>query len=313
MTKREAQARHLCLRLLEEKDRSAYILAKYIPAQVADAFVGLRAFNIETRRVVDAARDRRLAQVRLNFWKAAIQQIHEPASEPDEPVTALLHHAATVEKISVPKRYLLKMVQTREQRLALRPFRNIEDMESYGEGTFSQVLYAVFEALLQPVPETRAYLAANNSLDQMATNALAHLGQCTGIAELLLNFEFYATRHNFVNLPVDVLRRLGVSEQALLDAADANTIASVKQLSEVVYETATTANDHLLAARNLLKELCDATGAIPRPLVLAAVNALPTVLFLEALERKDFNLGRLTPTTWRLPWRSWRAVNVGMI
>lgn len=296
-------ARNVAMNVLQKSDRSAFILSKYIVPRAHDAFLGLRLFNVETARIVDGCQDQQVAKIRLEWWKSAIQKIHSPQTkEEEEPVSILLQHAVRC-NVPVPKRFLLTVVQTRESRLRLVPFRTIEDMERLGEGTMSQILYALLEAL--QTRETSEFLAAHASLDELVSNALAHVGQATGIALSLKQFYWYAQKHNYVNLPVDSLASQNLSQQAILDSIEAKE--HPPNLDEVVFEVATRANDHCLAASSLLEQIRNVTGSAPSSLLLTLMSIIPVQLYLEGLEKANFDLRRISPTDYKLPWRSWRA------
>lgn len=296
-------ARRVAVEVLQKSDRSAFVLSKYITPRAHDAYLGLRLFNVETARIVDGSHDPRLAKLRLEWWKGAIQKIHSPTSkEEEEPVSILLQRAIR-SNISVPKRFLLTLVQTRESRLRLVPFRTVEDMERLGEGTYSQILYATLDAL--QTRDTSEFLAANASLDELLSNALAHVGQASGIALSLRQFDWYARKHHYVNLPVESLTSKNLSQQAVLDSVESKK--SLPSLDDVVFEVATRANDHCLTARSILDQVRAMTGTVPSSLLLTMMNIIPVQLYLERLEKANFDLRRVSLTDYKLPWRSWRA------
>jgi NADH dehydrogenase [ubiquinone] 1 alpha subcomplex assembly factor 6 len=82
------------------------------------------------------------------------------------------------------------------------------------------------------------------------------------------------------------------------------------KFDDVVFETATRANDHIISAQSIMKELkAELGGSLPDTVVLTAMGAIPTQLYLERLEKANFNLldPRLSRSEWRLPWRSYRV------
>ena len=102
-----------------------------------------------------------------------------------------------------------------------------------------------------------------------------------------------------------------------------------EKLQNVVFETAVTANDHLLSARLKLKQVREDIQklvqskphdnllqrsqkkwrkGIPDVIFIPFMNAIPTSLYLEKLEKNDFNIysPKLKQKEWRLGWRSFR-------
>lgn len=317
-------SREACTALIAAKDRSALVLSKYIPAYASDGWLAMRALNVETAKVVDGAREPTASIARMQYWKAGIQRAYTQGAQPapsapnamsahegesHEAPLALLTHALR-SGVNIPKRYLLTLIQTREYQLNQPPIRNSEDLARVGEGTASQLLYATLDMLQTREQGTAEFLAAHPELDEQVSNILAHIGQAQGIAGALKALPFYALRHNRLVLPLDALSKFKVSEQEVLNVL---TNSSKKQpapvnLKDAVFEVATSANDHILAARMLLQQFKDQTGGkTPQSLTLSAMGALPTVLFLERLQKNDFDVLKPQAAEWRLPWRTWRS------
>ncbi|CAN6621781.1 hypothetical protein TRVA0_008S02762 [Trichomonascus vanleenenianus] len=308
-------ARDQCIKLLSEQDRSSYVLRSYIPAKARDAFIAVRAFNLETARAVDSASRVEFAKMKIEFWKSVVQKALSPSlislkSVPAEPVAVLLGSAALNDKIQLSKRFLITLLQTRETYASNPPFRNVDAMASYGEGTYSQLNYLTQEALYSVSPKVTEFLNEHPPLIEQVDTIMAHIGQATGIATFLRGFEYFARHKDFVALPVDMMTRHGVSQEAVLNYFRGNAEHLHPGVSEVVYETATRANDHIISARTLLDNLRETLkGSIPDAMFVPAMNAIPVVLYLEKLEKHNFDVTNrgLKKQEWRLPYRSFKA------
>ncbi|PRT55784.1 NADH dehydrogenase (ubiquinone) complex I, assembly factor 6 [Wickerhamiella sorbophila] len=298
-------ARRICREAVRGKDRSAYLLSQYMAGPAQDAYIGMRAFNIETARAADSAVEPKVARIKLEYWKAAIQKIHS-ATQPDvDPAVVLLHNASQA-GASVARKYLLTIVQTRESQLAKKPLRNLEDMERFGEGVYSQLNYASLDILNAMDPETADYFRQNPHLDEKATTVAAHIGQASGIAVLLKSLTFYARAQSWVVLPAQSLAENHISQQAVLDAVESGSLSQLPDVQNAVFTAATRANDHLLTARSIFEELKQSVG-VPQSLLLTAMSALPVSLYLERLEKVNFNVEKAHGAEWKLPYRSWRS------
>lgn len=80
-------------------------------------------------------------------------------------------------------------------------------------------------------------------------------------------------------------------------------------LKDAVFEIATRANDHMLTARKMLKEV----GAEGRGVAFSTfLPAVPTGMWLEALEKGGFDVfdEKVMRREWTLPWRVWKAGRV---
>lgn len=315
-------ARQHCLQLLGEQDRSSLILHSYIAPPARDAFLAIRAFNIDTGRIGDTTKKAELAKFRFEFWRGAIQRIFaadSAAAVPQEPVAVLMAASLTNDKwpISLSKRFLITLLQTREKHASNPPFRTLDSMASYGEGTHSQLGYLLQEALYSVSPKTTDFLNDHPQIAEQAHEIVAHIGQATGIASLLRGFTFYASR-GFVPLPVQLMTQHNLSQDEVLRfmAGEETTQGVNTRLADVVFETATRANDHLISAASILAQVKDQlSNTLPDAIMVPALAAVPTKLFLERLEKANFDLsskqlmkkGANTSGDWRLPYRSYKA------
>lgn len=321
-----ASSRDHCLRLLAEQDRSSYILHSYIPKPARDAFLAVRAFNIDTGKIGDSTSQTQLAKIRFDFWRSTIQRVFSGpgagGSIPKEPVAVLLSHAVRPEGgIQLSKRFFLTVLDTREAHASRPPFRTLDSMCSYGEGIHSQLNYLVQEMMYSVSPKASEFLNANVDIAEMCHDLAAHIGQATGVAGMLRGFGYYASK-GFVPLPVDLLAGKNLSQDAVLrylggetDGVDPQTSA---KLSDVVFETATRANDHLISAASSLSKIKDALdNTLPDAIMIPALTSIPTKLYLERLEKYDFNIAHpklmKKGSDWKLPYRSYKSYKLRSI
>jgi NADH dehydrogenase [ubiquinone] 1 alpha subcomplex assembly factor 6 len=312
-------ARSYCENLVREKDRSSYILNSYVPKQARDAFIAIRSFNIDTARVSDTVSRPEIAKMRFEFWKSAIQKVFSPSQTvPQEPVAVLLANCLRNSNITLSKRFFITLIQTREAYLGNPPFRNLDAMASYGEGTYSQLNYLTQEALYSVSPTTSRFLNEHGELVEQVENIVAHIGQATGITSFLRGFGFYVSRKGFVPLPVDIMAKHNVSQESILQtmAGDSKRVMLDPAVSEVVFETATRANDHLISASTLLENLKTSLhGSIPDAILVPAMVSIPAKLYLERLENCNFDVvhSKLAKSEWRLPYRSYKCYRLRRI
>lgn len=323
-------ARQHCMQLLSEQDRSSYVLHSYVAPPARDAFLAVRAFNIDTGRIGDTVSKVELAQFRFEFWRSTIQKVFAARSiseVPQEPVAVLLAHALLQQPnpITLSKRFLITLLQTREKHASNPPFRTLDSLASYGEGTHSQLNYLLQEMMYSVSPKTTDFLNQHPEIAEQAHEVVAHIGQATGIASMLRGFSFYASR-GFVPLPVQLMNQHDLSQDSILrflagEGDEAQRSAVSSQLSDVVFETATRANDHLISASTQLKQIKDTlANTLPDAILVPALTAVPTKLFLERLEKFNFNIGDpklmkkgSNAGDWRLPYRSFKAYKLRAI
>jgi NADH dehydrogenase [ubiquinone] 1 alpha subcomplex assembly factor 6 len=233
----------------------------------------------------------------------------------------------------------MKVINTREQYMDNRPYTSMDALEMYAENTYSTLMYLTLAAI---------------PLNSMATDHVAsHIGKAVGIAAVLRglpliafppppnhhsnNAAFGASlggnaggRHGAVVLPLDVMAETGVKEEEVFRQG-----AEASGLKDAIFTIATRANDHLITAREMLKNLQQGKDAghdfehegeeghqyteqnitgrsqiedIERGFGVL-MPAVPTRLWLEKLEKMDFDVFRpeLRARDWRLPWKAYWA------
>ncbi|KAL9073521.1 MAG: hypothetical protein Q9157_004726 [Trypethelium eluteriae] len=302
----------------------------------------IRAFNVDIARIADATSNVTVGTMRMQFWRDAITKALA-GSPPKEPAAVLLASAqenlqSRSEGIArLSKGWFLRIINAREQHLANQPFPTLVELETYAENTYSTLLYLTLSSL--PLSSITA--------DHVAS----HIGKASGIAAVLRGFPLIAFppppnhhsnqaafggvsaggRHGAVLLPLDVMAETGVREEEILRRG-----ADAEGLRDAVFQVATRANDHILTARQMLRNLRAGEdvghdfehqheeghsysgredsnafaqlGDINRAFGVF-LNAVPTTMWLEKLERADFDAfaPSLRSPDWRLPWKAYWA------
>ncbi|KAK4888888.1 hypothetical protein LTR27_012287 [Elasticomyces elasticus] len=337
-----SRARTHCASLLRQSDTPSSLLLPYIPQQSLDAYLALRAFNLEIARTADTTSTPTIATLRLQFYREAVSKALE-GNPPKQPVAILLSKAAqdVRERSGRPwsKSWFTRLISTREQYLSNAPYTSLSALETYAENTYSTLLYLTLQSL--PLSSVTA--------DHVAS----HIGKATGIAAVLRGLPIIAfpgprnkhsnqgqfgrdvgaSRQGAVTLPLDIMAEAGVREEDVLRNG-----AGAKGLRDAVFAVATRANDHLITARQLLEsvrkgeaedhefEHRDEDEHIYLPSKLSGgkaetqaqelerafgvfMPAIATQLWLYRLEKADFDVfnSKLRQTDWRLPWKAFWA------
>lgn len=299
--------------------------------------------NIELARIPDVVSNSTVGALRMQFWRDNMTRTFA-STPPKEPVAILLNHAlhnlqAQYPGIStnVMKGWLMKVINAREQYMDNAPYASMEALESYAENTYSTLMYLTMAAL---------------PLHSMSADHLAsHIGKATGIAAVLRGIPLVAfppppnhhsnvsgmggslggssTRQGAVTLPLEIMADSGVQEEEVLRHG-----SDAPGLKDAVFKVATRANDHLITAREMLKNLQQGKDAghdfehegeeghhymeptkgmsqfdeVERGFGVL-MPAISTQLWLEKLEKYDFDVFRpeLRAREWRLPWKAYWA------
>lgn len=277
----------------------------------------------------------------MQFWRDNLNRTFAN-TPPKEPVAILLHHALTSLRARNPglstnamKAWFTKVINAREQYMDNRPYASMNALEMYAESTYSTLMYLTLAAL---------------PLHSMAVDHVAsHIGKATGISAVLRGLPVIAFppppnhhsnntafgvpaggRQGAVVLPLDIMADAGVREEDVFRLG-----AAAPGLKDAIFTVATRANDHLITAREMLKNLQQGKDAghdfehageeghqYVEPLSKAnsaidetekgfgvLMSGVATKVWLERLEKLDFDIfsPELRAREWRLPWKSYWA------
>lgn len=286
---------------------------------------------MDVARVPDATSNPQVGNLRLQFWRDAITRALD-LRPPKEPVAVLLAAAQafllaqTDGGSKLSRVWLHRVVNEREKHLHNRPYVDLASLESYAENSYSSLLYATLQA------------AGITSLT--ADHVASHIGKAQGIVAVLrglplLAFPGQANHHSMgqeprqgvVMLPLDVMAERGVKEHEVLKRG-----ADATGLRDAVFTVATRANDHLITAREMLKNLragqdvghefehgddeehvggrqqsVQGQAAEVEQAFGVLMPAIATQEWLDRLQRVDFDVfqPKLRTSDWKLPLRAY--------
>lgn len=330
--------------MLRKYDTPSSLLLPYIPRHARDAYIALRAFNIEVARTADTTSTPTIGSMRLQFQRDAVTK-SLAGSPPKQPIAILLAQAAedlgmqTEGRGKWSKSWFMRIIDTRERNLSNPPYPSLGSLESYAENTYSTLLYLTLQAL--PM--------ASLTADHVAS----HIGKASGIAAVLRGLPLIAfpgpgnthsnqgqfagdvgaMRHGAVMLPLDIMAEAGVREEDVLRNG-----SNAQGLKDAVFQVATRANDHLITARQMLSNiragqdeghefehrdeeehnyLPSKSGKVETQAQEIErafgvfMPAIATQLWLDRLQKCDFNVfePKLRVTDWKLPWKAFWAYN----
>lgn len=270
----------------------------------------------------------------MKFWQESIDNTFA-GRPPREPVCLLLYkalqdleaRAGTTTKKSI-KFWVSRLVKTREKHMGNRPYGSLANLEDYAENTYSTIMYATL---------------ASMPLRSMHVDHLAsHIGKACGIVATLRGIPVLAapsppvrtpsgaeapnTREPALLLPLDMMAEAGVKEEEVFRQGP-----NAPGLQDAVFKVATRANDHLITARQMLKQLKAGEGpghefehqGEPQHVYEeetdtlreirqgfgVLLEAVPAAQYLENLEKADFDPFAVKSGGWKLPWKVWQSLS----
>ncbi|KAF2705995.1 hypothetical protein K504DRAFT_484310 [Pleomassaria siparia CBS 279.74] len=338
-----ARARTYCADLVRTYDGPSHVLQTFVPEHSRDAYLAIRAFNIDIARVADTTSSPIVGMRRMQFWRDTVAK-SLAGTPPKEPVAILIAKAGedlsrrSGGKSKLSKNWFNRIINTRAQYLGNPPYPTLQSLETYAENTYSTMLYLTLSSLPQ----------ASITTDHIAS----HIGKAMGIVAVLRGIPLVAfpparplgTSNSFtelsgptqgaVLLPLDVMADSNVREEDVFRQG-----AAAPGLRDAVFTVATRANDHLITAREMISKLRSdgtlghefehqndgeheynaqqlSTGSATQ---LAEVEkafgtfmpSIATQSWLDKLEKVDFDIfhASLRTPDWSLPWKAYWAYN----
>ena len=236
------------------------------------------------------------------------------------------------------KSWFMRIIAEREKYMDNRPYHTLESLEKYAENTYSTLLYLTLQAL---------------PMGSVTTDHVAsHVGKTAGIIAVLRGVPLVAfpppsdhhsnssslggaldaqrRTQGSVTLPLDVMAKAGVRDEDVLRKGP-----EAEGLRDAVFEVATRASDHLITARQMLKNVYSGqdfghdfehgeeeehqygggsskSTQQKQEIEKAFGIFLPAVameLWLNKLQKLDFDVFReeLRRREWKLPWKAYFA------
>lgn len=293
-------SRQHVLDLVRRADYEGYLTTLFVPLSARPAALALRAFNVETAFVKGAVSKPELGLMRLAWWQQCIDAAFRPQSASFDlarnPVADAL--ADAIAHSGFTKGWFSRLIDERMRQLEHGQPATIADVERTAENIHASLLYLLLESL------------GVKHVD--ADHIASHIGIAAGIVTLLRALPLTLV-HADVQLPQDVMAKHALSTERLVrslataDGAAAADPALRKQLADCVFDVAVVAKSHIDHARSLL-----ATSRAPPIANQVFLTAVPVALFLERLERANFDCfsselhQRSFALYWRLFQTGWR-------
>lgn len=271
----------ICKALAREGDRDRYVAALFAPAGKRRHLFALVAFNTEIARIRDLVSEPMLGEVRLQWWRDAIEG-GASGDASGSPVANAL--ADTIRRCELPRALLRESVDARAFDLYSDPMATLPQLETYLDSTSGSLVRLAAEIL------------GGEETPEIAGGA-AHAGRAYGIASLLGSFAPDTARGRIYLPPLDVLARHGSNAgEAVSGAVTPGLAAALREMRDL-------ARFHLAEARKHI-------AALPKAVLPAFLPAELVPAYLERMESPgsyDPFRTRIEISPWRRPWTLWRA------
>ncbi|KAG6854664.1 hypothetical protein C0991_003312 [Blastosporella zonata] len=220
-----------CKELVRKHDYEGFLTSHFYPANVKGGYFALKAFAVELAMVQDHVSNQTIGKMRMQFWRDAVKGIHD-GKPPRHPIALALHQAS--QHANLPAYHLKRIVDARDAELSTPTHMTTESLTAHAESTSSSLLYLLLSLLSLP--------------SSALSHAASHLGTAQTFATLLRALPFHA-KQGHVIIPAEITAKHGVKQEDVLRYGP-----EAERISDAVFEFATVANDHLITAREMLKE-----------------------------------------------------------
>ena len=268
-----------CEQVVRDGDPDRYWATLFAPADKRPYLYALYAFNFEIARVRESVREAMVGEIRLQWWRDALQG-EARGDVRANPVAAALDD--TVVKFRLPRQALVDLIDARVFDLYEDPMPTLNDLEGYCGETSSSLIRL-------------ATLILAEGRDPGGSDAAGHAGVAYAIAGLLRAFPWHA-RGGQVYLPKDILDRHGVvREDIVTGRGGPGLLGALADMRAV-------ARRHLAQARTLKGSVPAAVRPAFQPLALVEPS-------LRAMERGDYDPFRTAVELpqWRRLFALWRG------
>jgi 15-cis-phytoene synthase len=266
-----------CEQLVREADKDRFLASLFAPGDRRSPLFALYAFNVEVARVREVVREPLAGEVRLQWWRDALEGRTQGETRANPVAAALLD---TITRFNLPIAPLVSLIDARTFDLYDDPMTTLPHLERYARRT-SSVLIELASAIL---------CGHEQDLGETAS----HAGVAYAVAGLLRAFPIHAARGQLY-VPSDLLERHGIAHQDIYSGkATAGLLAALAEMRQRV--------------RHHLAELDEWHSLVPPE---ASPAFLPVALvppLLATMERPSYDPFKLvTLSQWRRQWALWRA------
>jgi 15-cis-phytoene synthase len=250
-----SEALAACEAEVKRSDPDRYFATLFAPAERRPLLFVLYAFNHEIARAAEVAREPMMAEIRLQWWRDAIEEARDGRASAQPAAIGL---SELLKQSGISPENLVALIDARAAEISSAPFADLAALETHADAT-SVALMRIAASLLH----------SNTSVEEMTRES----GRAYAIAGILRAIPFHAARSKTF-LPADLLAAEG------LGTSDALSARHVGALKKVISRLADAARDHFERARRL---------AIPRQMLPAILPAalVPAYLSQVTRERRD--------------------------
>jgi len=260
--------------MVRRHDRDRFQTALFAPARHREALFVLYAFNYEVARVRESVHEPMLGQIRLQWWREAVDAAYSGGVPRRHDVVEAL--STTIRDYGLSREHFDRLIDARERDLDDVPPATLQALEAYAEGSSSRLIQLALEVLGAATPRAR--------------EAATEIGIASALTGLIRAMPAHIAAGRIM-IPDDI------AAETELDRSNRAALSGSPALRRSVTILAETASWHLAAARAMRRDL-------PEEALPALLPARIAEQALRRLERAEFD--PFADAGLRDPLQSWR-------
>lgn len=246
-------------------DRERFLCSLFAPEPARSDLWALLAFNAEIARTRETVSEPALGEIRLQWWREAIEGAYGGTALSHPVVRAL---AAAIGRARPPRTRFERLLHARQHDLYDDPMPDLAALEDYADATSGELSVLAVDLLGIDAPP--------------AQQAARHVGVAWALIGIVRAIPFLA-RQRRLPLPADWLAAQHVAVPSVFEGKP------VPGLRQVLRDVADRARHHVTAARELRSD-------VPRDALPALLPARLVDRHLAVLARIDFDVFAGVPT-----------------
>jgi phytoene synthase len=239
---------------VRQADYDRFLTVLFAPDEHRADLIALYAFNYEVAKTAEIVSQSLLGEIRLQWWRDAIEELYAGKVRQHETVIAL---ADALQRTPVPRHLFDELIDARENDLTPLPFASQRGLEAYADATSGHLMRIAARLL-----------GAGEGLDAVARDA----GIAYGLMGILRAIPFHARQHH-VLMPQEFLDAAGMDAHGFLSGRSPMTRVLIDRIVAI-------SEAHLRMAR---------LSAVPRRRLPALLPASLVGPYLRLIKRGDFD------------------------
>jgi len=272
-----------CANQVRAFDKDRYLAILLTPITVRGHLFALYAFNIEIAKIREVVSEALLGEMRLNWWREAIEAIYH-GDVGEHPVVRALERA--IVECTLPQKPFLDLLNARQFDLYEAPMKTVAEFDAY-TGATSSVLFQL------------ASFIVGGRAAAKAAEASGHAGIAYALQGLIRAAPIHAERGQLY-LPLEVLDHSDVEIKDYYSATMTPALATAfRELHDIAHYHLALAEEHLATA--------------PVDVFAAFLPASLIKPYLKKIANQDYDpfAGSIEISQLARQWRLWRTAGKG--